>query len=251
MAFNFPDGASNGDTHTASNGVVYRFDGTVWVVDRPSNTTSFDSKYLNTTGDGIVSSSAQITDGSGIISGSTHLFTAVTSSGDISGSGTGSFGVINVGGGIFTSASLAAGGSGVSSYTDLTNVPSGIISGSGQLPSGIISGSGQLPSGLISGSAQITSVLPSGTISGSGQLPSGIISGSTQLPSGIISGSTQLPSGIISGSLQLPSGLISGSTQISESGFVSSSTTNIIEVMTSASYASITPVTGTLYIIQG
>ena len=192
MAFNFPDGASNGDTHTASNGVVYRFDGTVWVVDRPSNTTSFDSKYLNTTGDGIVSSSAQITDGSGIISGSTHLFTAVTSSGDISGSGTGSFGVINVGGGIFTSASLAAGGSGVSSYTDLTNVPSGIISGSGQLPSGIISGS-----------------------------------------------------------LQLPSGLISGSTQISESGFVSSSTTNIIEVMTSASYATITPVTGTLYIIQG
>ena len=160
------------------------------------------------------SSSAQITDGSGIISGSTHLFTAVTSSGDISGSGTGSFGVINVGGGIFTSASLAAGGSGVSSYTDLTNVPSGIISGSGQLPSGIISGSGQLPSG-------------------------------------IISGSSQLPSGIISGSLQLPSGLISGSTQISESGFVSSSTTNIIEVMTSASYASITPVTGTLYIIQG
>ena len=240
MAFNFPDGASNGDTHTASNGVVYRFDGTVWVVDRPSNTTSFDSKYLNTTGDGIVSSSAQITDGSGIISGSTHLFTAVTSSGDISGSGTGSFGVINVGGGIFTSASLAAGGSGVSSYTDLTNVPAGIISGSGQLPSGIISGSGQLPSGLISGSAQITSVLPSGTISGSGQLPSGIISGSTQLPSGIISGS-----------LQLPSGLISGSTQISESGFVSSSTTNIIEVMTSASYATITPVTGTLYIIQG
>ena len=203
MAFNFPDGASNGDTHTASNGVVYRFDGTVWVVDRPSTSTSFDAKYLNTTGDGIVSSSAQVTDGSGIISGSTHLFTAVTSSGDISGSGTGSFGILSVGGGIFTSASLAAGGSGVSSYTDLTNVPSGIISGSGQLPSGIISGS------------------------------------------------SQLPSGTISGSLQLPSGLISGSTQISESGFVSSSTTNVIEVMTSASYASITPVTGTLYIIQG
>ena len=233
MAFNFPDGASNGDTHTASNGVVYRFDGTVWVVDRPSNITSFDAKYLNTTGDGIVSSSAQITDGSGIISGSTHLFTAVTSSGDISGSGTGSFGVINVGGGIFTSASLAAGGSGVSSYTDLTNVPSGIISGSSQLPSGIVSGS-----------SQITSILPSGTISGSVQITqnSGILSGSI---------ASQLPDGVISGSLQLPSGLISGSTQISESGFVSSSTTNIIEVMTSASYASITPVTGTLYIIQG
>ena len=184
MAFDFPDGASNGDTHTASNGVVYRFDGTVWVVDRPSNITSFDAKYLNTTGDGIVSSSAQITDGSGIISGSTHLFTAVTSSGDISGSGTGSFGVINVGGGVFTSASLAAGGSGgVSSYTDLTDVPSGIISGSGQLPSGIISGSSQLPGGIISGSSQITSVLPSGVISGSEQLPSGIISGCGQLTS--------------------------------------------------------------------
>ena len=244
MAFDFPDGASNGDTHTASNGVVYRFDGTVCVVDRPSNITSFDAKYLNTTGDGIVSSSAQITDGSGIISGSTHLFTAVTSSGDISGSGTGSFGVINVGGGIFTSASLAAGGSGVSSYTDLTNVPSGIISGSSQLPSGIISGSSQLPSGIVSGSSQITSILPSGTISGSVQITqnSGILSGSI---------ASQLPDGVISGSLQLPSGLISGSTQISESGFVSSSTTNIIEVMTSASYASITPVTGTLYIIQG
>ena len=44
--------------------------------------------------------------------------------------GTGSFGVINVGGGVFTSIII----SGVSSYTDLTNVPSGIISGSGQLP---------------------------------------------------------------------------------------------------------------------
>ena len=58
---------------------------------------------------GIVSGSGQLPDG-GIISGSNHVFTAVTSSGDISGSGTGSFGVINVGGGVFTSASLAAGG---------------------------------------------------------------------------------------------------------------------------------------------
>ena len=343
MAFNFPDGASNGDTHTASNGVVYRYNGNQWVIDSAGNNASLDARFLNTKGDGIVSGSSQIfnesnvvsgsaqlsqnisgsftsvsasfsttttdttssilalktdsgsfssrvttlenttgrTDAtisgsfrgelsssvylqqvkdtisgsfslsrlpagtisgsgqlplgiisgsgqlpsgvisgslqlpSGLISGSNQIFTSITSSGDISGSGTGSFGVINVGGGVFTSASLAAGGSGgVSSYTDLTNVPSGIISGSGQLPSGTISGS-------------------------------------LQLPSGIISGSQQLPSGIISGSLQLPSGLISGSTQISESGFVSSSTTNIIEVMTSASYASITPVSGTLYIIQG
>ena len=72
---------------------------------------------------------------------------------------TGSFGALEIGGGHFTSASLAAGGSGgVSSYTDLTNVPAGIISGSGQLPSGIISGSDQLPSGIVS-----ASVLSSGT----------------------------------------------------------------------------------------
>ena len=135
---------------------------------------------------------------------------------------------------------------GITSVTtaSIQNLGIGIISGSSQLPSGIISGSGQLPSGIVSGSSQITSILPSGTISGSVQITqnSGILSGSI---------ASQLPDGVISGSLQLPSGLISGSTQISESGFVSSSTTNIIEVMTSASYAAITPVTGTLYIIQG
>ena len=108
MAFNFPDGASNGQKHTASNGVVYRYDGNVWVIDNAGNNASLDARFLNTTGDGV-----------------------------------------------------------------------------------------------------------------------------------------------ISGSSQLPSGIVSGSTQISESGFVSSSTTNIIEVMTSASYATITPVDGTLYIIQG
>jgi len=60
MAFNFPDGASNGQTHTASNGTVYRYNGTTWVVDSSATTTTFDSKYLNTNGDGIVSGSTQI-----------------------------------------------------------------------------------------------------------------------------------------------------------------------------------------------
>lgn len=45
--------------------------------------------------------------------------------------------------------------------------------------------------------------------------------------------------------------IISSSTQISEQGFVSSSTVNTIVTMTSASYAEITPVSGTLYIIIG
>lgn len=136
MAFNFPDGASNGQTHTASNGTVYRYNGTTWVVDSSSTTSNFDTRYLNTNGDGIVSSSSQITDGSEILSGS-----------------------------------VAA-----------------------------------------------------------------------QLPTGTVSGSTQITNG---------SNIISGSTQIGNLGFVSSSTVDTIQVMTTASYAAITPVSGTLYIIQG
>jgi plastocyanin len=50
---------------------------------------------------------------------------------------------------------------------------------------------------------------------------------------------------------QLPSGLVSGSSQIADLGYVSSSTVDTIQVMTSASYSGITPVSGTLYIIQG
>ena len=136
MAFNFPDGASNGQTHTASNGTVYRYNGTTWVVDSTATTTTFDSKYLNTTGDGVISGSTQITDGSGILSGSV----------------------------------------------------------------------------------------------------------ASQLPTGTVSGSTQITNG---------SNIISGSTQIANLGYVSSSTVDTIQVMTTASYQAITPVSGTLYIIQG
>lgn len=60
MAFNFPDGASNGDTHTASNGTIYRYNGTTWVVDSASTTTNFDTRYLNSNGDGVISGSSQI-----------------------------------------------------------------------------------------------------------------------------------------------------------------------------------------------
>jgi hypothetical protein len=134
MAFNFPDGASSGDTHTASNGTVYIYNGTTWLVDSVTTTTNFDTKYLNTNGDGILSGS--VTD--------------------------------------------------------------------------------QLPSGVISGSSQIT--ITESQISDLSH---------TTLPSGLVSGSSQLD------------------------GFVSSSSANIIEVMTSASYDAITPVSGTLYIIQG
>ena len=134
MAFNFPDGASIGDTHTASNGTVYIYNGTTWLVDSVTTTTNFDTKYLNTNGDGILSGSVTY----------------------------------------------------------------------------------QLPSGVISGSSQIT--ITESQISDLSH---------TTLPSGLVSGSSQLD------------------------GFVSSSSANIIEVMTSASYDAITPVSGTLYIIQG
>ena len=185
---NAPSNPVQGDLWWKSNdGNLYVYYDGYWVISIDTTTVLPDgtisgSAQLPT---GIISGSSQLP--SGIISGSTQIFTAVTSSGDISGSGTGSFGVINVGGGVFTSASLASGGSGVSSYTDLTNVPSGIISGSGQLPSGIISGSSQLPSGIISGSSQ---------------LPSGIISGSTHVftavtSSGDISGSGTGSFGVI------------------------------------------------------
>lgn len=134
MAFNFPDGASNGDTHTASNGTVYIYNGTTWLVNSVTTTTNFDTRYLNTNGDGILSGS-------------------VTE---------------------------------------------------------------KLPAGVISGSSQIT--ITESQISDLSH---------TTLPSGLVSGSSQLD------------------------GFVSSSSANIIEVMTSASYDAITPVSGTLYIIQG
>ena len=80
--------------------------------------------------------------------------------------------------------------------------------------------------------------------------------------SGAISSSVQVlgGSGVWSGSAQLPSGVISGSSQLTSSfdtryaisaSFVSSSNVASIQTITSASYAALTPVSGTLYIIIG
>lgn len=70
-----------------------------------------------------------------------------------------------------------------------------------------------------------------------------------------LTGSLNVSSNIVAtsftGSLLATNGVVSSSAQISQSGFVSSSTINTIEVMTSASYAAITPVSGTLYVIVG
>jgi hypothetical protein len=81
----------------------------------------------------------------------------------------------------------------------------------------------------------------------------------TNKPSGLVSSSIQASSwSVASASVSIsasfaPSnaGIISSSTQISQSGFISSSTINVIQTITSASYAAITPVSGTLYILIG
>ena len=123
----------------------------------------------------------------------THQFTGsltvtssaltIDSSGTVSGSSTstGSFGAIEVGGGHFTSASLAAGGSGgVSSYTDLTNVPVGIVSGSSQIATQISGSFTSTSASLVtitdsletasgSFSTRVTTIEGSGTTQGVGQ----------------------------------------------------------------------------------
>ena len=143
-------------------------------------------------------------------------------------------------------------GGGASSWSELSGIPSGIISGStfstfsssvDSRITGISAGGAgadwftnlqNIPSGIVSGSQQVIILLPEGVISGSEQLPSGIVSSSAQITSlgfisesfstdntGIVSGSvlrTLDGTGVLSGSIvdQLPSGVISGSSQITD-----------------------------------
>jgi hypothetical protein len=83
----------------------------------------------------------------------------------------------------------------------------------------------------------------------------------TSFPSGTISGSSQLTSSFDTRYLNTGGdGVISGSSQLTSSfdtryaisaSFVSSSNLSSIQTITSASYAALTPVSGTLYIIIG
>ena len=157
-----------------------------------SSSNQIDGDFLNTTGDNVLSSSAQIGD-------------------DISGS--------------LSATAVAALGAGI--FSGSAQLPSGTISGSAQLPSGIISGAAQLPSGTISGSTQVVAALPAGTVSGSAQVTlqdadkTGFTGASSITTLGtVVAGdvSAILPSGTVSSSAQITagSGQISSSAQIAD-----------------------------------
>jgi len=105
---------------------------------------------------------------------------------------------------------------------------------------------------IVSGSSQLTSSFDTRyTLSGSVQpLPSNLISSSAQITAfGFVSSSTTIPAGTISGSSQLTSSF--DTRYAISASFVSSSNLSSIQTITSASYAALTPVSGTLYIIIG
>jgi len=161
-------------------------------------------------------------------------------------------------------------GGGASSWSELSGIPSGIISGSEQLPEGLISGSTfstfsssvdsritgisaggagadwstnlqNIPSGIVSGSQQVIILLPEGVISGSEQLPSGIVSSSAQITSlGFISESFSTDNtDIVSGSVLRTldgTGVLSGSiVEQLPSGVISGSSQIDLEVVTGGS----------------
>jgi hypothetical protein len=178
-----------------------------------------------------------------LIVSSKTIFTNITASGNISSSGDIIGSRIKVGGSIFTSASLASGG--VSSYTDLTNVPSGIISSSLQLPDGLISSSLQTL-GNITSSGNISA---SGIIKSNGIISTGILTipGFPNLSSSLaaaVAGGDNLGNHTAVQNLNLNSNSITNAVNITASGDISSSgtiTTNQIVVgggtFTSASLA--------------
>jgi hypothetical protein len=61
MTFDFPDGATNGQTYTASNGRVYRYNGITWVIDSVSTISTISEEFLSINGDGVITGSSQLT----------------------------------------------------------------------------------------------------------------------------------------------------------------------------------------------
>ena len=253
---------------------------------------TFDGLYLEIDGDNVVSSSDQITisQTAGYTTFSSSLDSRLVSlenATDNTGSDTQT---LSISGQTLTISSgnsitlPSGGGGGTSDFTELTNVPSGLVSSSIQITdgSGIVSGSVLRTldgTGVLSGS--VVTSLPNGIISGSTftdfsasidlridgisaggvgadwnlnlqNIPSGLVSGSvlrTLDGTGVVSGSvlrtldgTDVVSGsvlrnldgtgVLSGSIveQLPSGVVSGSSQITDgSNIVSGSVLRNLE----------------------
>ena len=111
-----------------------------------------------------------------------------------------------------------SGSSGVSDYTDLTNIPANIISGSQQITDlGFISSSHTVIDSLNTFTSSIQTEVDGLSATTSSYL--------TSLDGGIISGSSQITAlGFVSSSGDnTPAGTISGSQQITDLGFISSS----------------------------
>jgi len=145
------------------------------------------------------------------------------------------------------------GGGGASSFTELTNVPDGLVSGSAQtianLPDGTVSGSVQIEINSTTGtlttlgtvtSGDVTNILPSGVVSGSIQVS---YTGLSNVPADIISGSEQiasnLPDGVVSGSAQTIANLVGQDVIVrnltAENYVVSSSVTHMTTSFSSGS----------------
>ena len=113
-----------------------------------------------------------------------------------------------------------------------------IVSGSSQIT---YTGISSIPGGIVSGSSQTIANLPTGTVSGSSQITYANIS---SIPAGIVSGSSQITYTNIS---SIPGGIVSGSSQIDVM-----STTNIARLATTGSntFTGNQTITGTINTIS-
>jgi len=102
------------------------------------------------------------------------------------------------------------------------------VSGSVSVPgSGLVSGSSQITYSGLSG-------VPSGIISGSAQLPSGLVSGSSQISFGSVSG---VPSGLVSGSSQITLSSTSGYSSVLNQAVLTTSSPTFSGLTNNSTYS--------------
>ena len=259
MAFNFPSGAVNGQQYTTDSGITYVFDGQIWsVVATPASNTLVG----NVTIDGGLELTGSISGGYSRIhfvsesSGETGSnLSTIQMVPDINSPSNQQILIIDPTGGYPNHLHLRPGGT-------MDNSSVSIILGGENSNVSVVGGTNppvQITSNnyLWQFNTDGTLIFPDSTNQ---------TTAFTGLPNGSVSGSSQLTSSFderytLSGSVQpLPNGLISGSSQLTSSfdtryaisaSFVSSSNVSSIQTITSASYAALTPVSGTLYIIIG